>query len=1439
MSKKLISYILAFVLLSAVAPAFVTSNINAASIPNIKQEIRDWKITPSQGLTTSMGTVGVADQLALDPNYSTASWQNAKVPGSVLGNLVDDGYYDSLFGGKDVYYNDNLYKIPVSDFAKPWWYRTEFEIPADQIGKKILLTFEGINYAADVYVNGVAMENQHVSVPEEMLLNHNSDGSLGPNGGALNTSGTGATSINYAVSATPAAGAQQLHTMKRDTLQPGNKYNDGNYNVYSKQFIGGYRTYELDVTNLATAGKNIICVKVQAPYYIRDLSWMWIDWITAPPDNNMGLTGKVFVSTSNDVRVSNPFVSSKVAEDLNSAQLKLYADLSEMANQGNVTGQLIATIKKPDGSQLARLTKNVTVSSGAYLKEVEFNSTEFPELNVQNPELWWPYLSGDQPLYNVNFDFVISGEVSHSISQRFGIREVGAEINVSPYSLGDSTALTTSTNSSSSDSAHVSQMIQIYINHRPILLKGGGATPTDLLWRKDDAKNKAAVDYAKYMGLNMLRDEGKFDRNLVDYMDEQGIVLLSGWACCDRWQEPGRLNKGERFIAYESLYSVLRYFRQHAAFVNMANGSDEPPSKLTNGANGASVEYGYFVVEAKTRLHEHATIVASGAAYLASNVTNGTASAMSQVGGMHMNEAYDYMQPKFFYEYPLGSYGFVSEGGGSPSIPVIETIKKILPNDQLWPYNIGDSGGKSNNGSWQLHAARGNFRTYDWFNRPLDIRYGSSETLEKYIMKASMAAYEMQRAHFESFNLHRYTNATGVVAWMYNNAWPMMFWNLYDNFMNPNGSTFGARIANEPVHIMYDPYNKEISVVNSTQKTYPGAVATATIYDINGNIIGSLTKNLNVEKDLASATVGAKLSNGNTVSRVDKKVGLQLDASGNLVNKTYKYYGQINDAYGVTKMWTDDELTKALTGPLSNVYFLRLELKDASNKSISINSYPISIKDDLIKYSSWTYRYTPSYEFADLTLLNELPAVSLDIVTNARTEGNLITETVAITNDKVKNNGAIAYAVELKARIDENNLVAPVFYSDNLFTLYPGETREITITYDKSTYAGYAAIEYNCYNNVCNSLPSVRSATTRSSLNLAYKKAVTVSSLYSTSATYQASNATDGIANNTTDNILNNTTSSNLATVWSHASADQTPWLYVDLGSVQSIDRVKTYWNYVYRPEKLVVEISTDLSSWREVAVCVNSVGSAYIDCVLPETMPARYVKIWPSGKRGAIAAKGVTSNILGATSWNGTLSSNTAGTFELCGIEVYRFNPSVFLDIVGDGSVTIGSKTYTLADNANDRLITLEPNDSITLNLASNAPQIPIMVLKDGVDVSGLLDANNQIVFSEISNDTNIKIVFDGSALSEKIYAERVKSDSLAKAIVKSTNAMLIVAVYDNKDRLVGLKQMTSDVETPEWRLIALSASDILSDLNNKKVKVFLWNSNSYVPIADYKQVN
>ena len=80
--------------------------------------------------------------------FSPQQWYPAKVPGTVMASLVEDGVY------KDIFFHNNMEHIATDPFKDPWWHRTSFELPAMAPGQVVQLVFYGINYRAAIWVNG-------------------------------------------------------------------------------------------------------------------------------------------------------------------------------------------------------------------------------------------------------------------------------------------------------------------------------------------------------------------------------------------------------------------------------------------------------------------------------------------------------------------------------------------------------------------------------------------------------------------------------------------------------------------------------------------------------------------------------------------------------------------------------------------------------------------------------------------------------------------------------------------------------------------------------------------------------------------------------------------------------------------------------------------------------------------------------------------------------------------------------------------------------------------------------------------------------------------------------------------------------------------------------------------------------------------------------------
>ena len=101
---------------------------------------------------------------------------------------------------------------------------------------------------------------------------------------------------------------------------------------------------------------------------------------------------------------------------------------------------------------------------------------------------------------------------------------------------------------------------------------------------------------------------------------------------------------------------------------------------------------------------------------------------------------------------------------------------------------------------------------------------------------------------FEAFAGNKY-RSSGIIYWMYNSAWPKMYWQLYDYFLCPTEAFYGAKTACEPLHIQYCYDDKSIKIVNCYYNEFKGLTATVKIYDFDMNLVSSDSINADVASD--------------------------------------------------------------------------------------------------------------------------------------------------------------------------------------------------------------------------------------------------------------------------------------------------------------------------------------------------------------------------------------------------------------------------------------------------------------------------------------------------------------------------------------------------------------------------------------------------------------
>ncbi|HEX7424242.1 MAG TPA: glycoside hydrolase family 2 TIM barrel-domain containing protein [Terriglobales bacterium] len=843
----------------------------------------DWRIQPSSQVRERGEVLSIA-------KFPVGSWYPATVPSTVLAALVkDEVYLDPYFGKNLRAIPGTTYPIgtesfmltpmpPESPFRSSWWYRTEFEIPSSSRGKTIWLHFSGVNYRANVWLNGRQIAN-------------------------------------------------------------------------SKEMVGTWRVFEFDITKNALPGEvNTLAVEVFPPQ-ADDLAITFVDWAPTPPDKCMGIWRDVYLATSGPVAVRDPQVITHL--DLPAANRAHLTVSSELRNASDRTvhGVLKGTIGDIQFSQPVDLGPHES-------KTVKFSPEKYQQLNIADPQLWWPVQVGAQNLYTLNIQFAAENVVSDTQSIRFGIREVKAEVDAADHLL-------------------------FSINGKKILIRGAGYS-FDMLLRASPERQEAELQYVKDVNLNAIRMEGKIeDDHFLELCDKYGILVLAGWCCCDQWEQWPKWTPENYTVAAASLRDQIRRLRSHPSLLTWLNGSDfHPPEK---------VEKMYIAV---LKENDWPNPFQSSATAEPSSVTGKS--------GVKMTGPYLYVAPPYWLldkKYG-GAHGFNTETCPGPAIPPVDSLKRMLPRDHLWPIDS----------YWDYHAEGREFRSMELYQDVVDARYGPSSSADEYAEKAQLAGYEAYRAMFEAFGRNKYTS-TGVIGWMLNSAWPSLHYHIYDYYLRQGGAYFGTKKANEPLHILYSYDDQSIVLVNSYYSGYKGLKVSAKVYNLDMSEKFSKDAIIDVDPD-SSTRVFA-----------------------------------IPAVFGLT-----------------STYFIVLRLTDVSGTLLSSNLYWLSTKPDALDWDRSVRLSTSSKQHADYKSLMQLPKVELKFSSQSEVTGEVGITRVTVENPtqnlaffvRLKlEDGLPEYDEEQKFHDKE---VLPVLWEDNYFSLLPGEKREVTATYRVKDLAGTAPV---------------------------------------------------------------------------------------------------------------------------------------------------------------------------------------------------------------------------------------------------------------------------------------------------------------------------------------------------------------------------------------------
>jgi exo-1,4-beta-D-glucosaminidase len=595
----------------------------------------------------------------------------------------------------------------------------------------------------------------------------------------------------------------------------------------SSQVAGAYRTYDFDVTDLLKPGaKNTLAIETFAPTE-KDLGINWVDWNPCPPDKDMGLVGDVNLVETGAVTLRSPMAVTHFPDtSLSTAELTIYAELHNATNH-EVQGTVSGTTAGVRFEQPVRLAANED-------KTVVFSPEQFPALRLHNPKPWWPAQMGEPHLEQLSMSFTDHGVKTDEQSVAFGIREITSELNATGGRL-------------------------FRINGKPILIRGAGWSQ-DMLLRTDEHRLRDQIRMVRDMHLNTIRLEGKLETEAFFRLtDEQGILVMLGWCCCDHWERWKDWGPQDLPIATASLRSQLLRLRSHPSLLVWLNGSDNAPP--------ANVESAYLKVEAETHWPNPILSAAS------------TANTAGQgPNGVKMTGPYDYVAPSYWYvdQHNGGAFGYNTETSPGPAIVSLASRQKFLPDPNAWPPSA----------NWSYHNGGGEFTNLKVLDESMAAMYAKPNSAADYERLAQTMAYDSERAMFESYSKNKYVS-TGVIQWMLNNAWPSMIWHLYDYYLDTDAGYYATKKACEPLHIQYSYDDRSIVLVNSTYAPVEGLHASVHVYGLGWNDLYTHEADVNAAPDSSQTVFELPES---LLSGVEKIFFVELslsDSAGRVVSHNF------------------------------------------------------------------------------------------------------------------------------------------------------------------------------------------------------------------------------------------------------------------------------------------------------------------------------------------------------------------------------------------------------------------------------------------------------------------------------------------------------------------------------------------------------------------------
>ncbi len=428
---------------------------------------------------------------------------------------------------------------------------------------------------------------------------------------------------------------------------------------------------------------------------------------------------------------------------------------------------------------------------------------------IDNPKLWWPIDLGEPNLYNFEVTLIEDGIETYTKSGRFGIRTV--ELDQTP-------------------SAENQFKCNFKINGQLVFLKGANWIPLDIMTGCiTEEKYRKAIDMAACANFNCLRvwGGGIFEKDIFfDICDEKGILVWQDFqfACADIPDDyPGFADQ----VITEVDYQIGR-LQVHPSFF-VSTGGNEKTGSFGRGKTRGDVLV-YYTLRGMCGHLDGTRPYMPCSPYSFTDIGNGPTagdchvnSYQASMGAGKMLQFRDVLKNM---EVPLSSE--IAVQGACR----VESLKKFIPQDKLWPVND----------IYNLHFTRNPYDGYGGIPfvetqiKAAGMLLGESEGLNEFVKRSMTLHSEFVKADCD-FHRSNKGKCGGAMMWMYSDIWPSGTWAMIDYYMIPKAVYYAAKRAFEPVAPIVTMHKDGVAVyvVNDTLSDVKGTLSIKYV-DLDGNV---------------------------------------------------------------------------------------------------------------------------------------------------------------------------------------------------------------------------------------------------------------------------------------------------------------------------------------------------------------------------------------------------------------------------------------------------------------------------------------------------------------------------------------------------------------------------------------------------------------------------